>query len=99
MAILVPGICGPRASVCCLITSIWGIVMLLIMAICLRFDAVAFIEDLTHPEPEDYNPDTLHEKYVQASNNCFIAAGIYVAFLVFSFWQKREYSKAEFRMS
>ncbi|XP_070566320.1 ribonuclease kappa-B-like [Ptychodera flava] len=99
MAILIPGICGPKASVCCLITSVWGVVMLIVMGICLRFNALAFIEDLTLPPPENYNPETLHEVYVQASTNCFIAAGIYVLFLLLSVWQRREYNKAEFRMN
>ncbi|XP_002733321.1 ribonuclease kappa-B-like [Saccoglossus kowalevskii] len=99
MPILVPGICGPRASICCLLTSIWGITLLVIVGILLRFDAVAFLEDLPLPEADDYNQESVHEVYVAASNNCFIAAGLYVLCMVFSFWQKWEYSRVPFRMN
>ncbi|XP_791712.1 ribonuclease kappa [Strongylocentrotus purpuratus] len=78
-------ICGPKCSTCCSLLSIWGVVMLLLMGVFFRINALAFIEDVNLKE--DFDQDDLDAAYTSVSNNCFIAAGIYLLFAGFSIYQ------------
>ncbi|CAH8455413.1 unnamed protein product [Schistosoma turkestanicum] len=79
---------GPKCSVVLLLLSVWGILMLLLMGVFARVNAVAFSEDIPLNETawaaSGYAPLHVEEAYVMVSNNCFIAAGIYVVLLIFS---------------
>ncbi|CAI2724647.1 unnamed protein product [Schistosoma spindalis] len=60
----------------------------LLMGVFARVNAVAFSEDIPLNETawaaSGYAPLHVEEAYVMVSNNCFIAAGIYVVLLIFS---------------
>ncbi|CAH8458001.1 unnamed protein product [Schistosoma bovis] len=79
---------GPKCSVVLLLLSVWGILMLLLMGVFARVNSVAFSEDIPLNETawaaSGYAPLHVEEAYVMVSNNCFIAAGIYVVLLIFS---------------
>ncbi|XP_033112811.1 ribonuclease kappa-B-like [Anneissia japonica] len=78
--------CGPKLSTCCLILSVWGIVMLLLLGVFFEINAVTFIEDVTMPElkpGEHLTKSMLEEAYHKVAVNCFIAAALYgVTFFV-----------------
>ncbi|KAF8560581.1 Salivary secreted ribonuclease [Paragonimus westermani] len=73
--------CGPKCSVCMLVVSGWGVLMLLLMGIFARVNAVSFAEDIPLDETDwakrGYPAQALDDAYILLSNNCFIAAGIY----------------------
>ncbi|CAH8459527.1 unnamed protein product [Schistosoma guineensis] len=60
----------------------------LLMGVFARVNSVAFSEDIPLNETawaaSGYAPLHVEEAYVMVSNNCFIAAGIYVVLLIFS---------------
>ncbi|CAL8107321.1 unnamed protein product [Calicophoron daubneyi] len=76
---------GMKCTVFLLILSAWGVVMLSLMGVFARVDAVSFAEDIPLPsnltDPGNHDVD---EAYVMLSTNCFIAAGIYALILVFA---------------
>ncbi|PAA84788.1 hypothetical protein BOX15_Mlig005191g1 [Macrostomum lignano] len=84
---------GPKLSVSLLVLSVWGIVMLLLLGIFARVNAVALAEDIYFDQAKwassGYSYQYIDDRYKQLSNNCFIAAGIYVLLLVFSGIQYR----------
>lgn len=59
--------------------------MLLLMGVFFRINALAFIEDI--PLEEEFTQEDLDASYISVSNNCFIAAGLYVLFAGFSIYQ------------
>ncbi|XP_064634996.1 ribonuclease kappa-like [Lineus longissimus] len=86
-------ICGLKCSICWVVLGVWGIIQLALMGVFLRVHAVAFAEDLPINDAEweasKWNMDYVYKKYDAASNNCFVAAGVYVCILVFSGIQYR----------
>merc|ERR1712150_191690 len=80
-----PRVCGPKLSNCCFVLSIWGIIMLILMGVFFRIEAVALLEDL--PPPIDAN-DSIENRYKAASMNCFVAAGLYFVVFLFTSYQK-----------
>ncbi|CAI9730568.1 Hypothetical predicted protein [Octopus vulgaris] len=94
-------VCGPKLSVCGIVISVWGIVMLSLMGVFLHIRSPAFFEDLPISEWEshEYKPDYINNMYSQASVNCFIAAGLYVAVLIFSVIQQRQNARASYVLS
>ncbi|KAL3842544.1 hypothetical protein ACJMK2_020543 [Sinanodonta woodiana] len=96
-------ICGPKCSVCCLVISIWGIIMLALMGVFYQVHSPGLFEDIPLAEGDwehhNYSMTYIHEKYEQAAINCFIAAGIYVFFFFFSFWQQRMNSRNNYETS
>jgi len=86
-------ICGPKLSLCGLVLGAWGIAQLAFMGIFLRVHALPFVDDLPIDDAEwearGWSIDYVNKIYDQASNNCFVACGIYVAITVFSFIQYR----------
>ena len=88
-------ICGPKTSICCTILSIWGIIMLGLMAIFLKLRSIAFAEDiLPELEPDQFRELNISStndylkyaegKYDQACQTCWIAACLYFVTLVIS---------------
>merc|ERR1711881_98638 len=75
-------ICGPKLSSCCFVISIWGALMLALMGAFFRIESVALIEDVAK------DTKTRHPDWSGTSNNCFIAAGLYVVFFALSWYQK-----------
>lgn len=83
--------CGPKLSICCSILSVWGIIMLFLLALFLGVHSVAFAEDLAAPleeylEQPNFNLH-MNNVYKQASFNCLIAACLYIVSLGISVWQ------------
>lgn len=39
-------LCGPKLSICCTLLSVWGIIMLSIMGLLLKYQSITFVEDL-----------------------------------------------------
>lgn len=71
------------------------------MGVFLHIRSPAFFEDLpleTWSE-NDYSEKFVNTKYQQAALNCFIAAGMYVAVLVFSVIQQRQNARASYVLS
>ena len=75
-------ICGPKLSSCCLVISVWGALMLVLMGAFFRIESVALIEDVAR------DATTKHPDWIGTSNNCFIAAGLYVVFFALSWYQR-----------
>lgn len=92
-------ICGPKLSTCCSILSTWGFVMLILLGVFFRANSVALLEDVSHEENANLTQANLEEAYTEVSNNCFIAAGVYVLFLLFSVWQLRVNNKEQYSVS
>ncbi|KAL4224676.1 hypothetical protein ACF0H5_015373 [Mactra antiquata] len=95
-------ICGPNLSLCCSVVSIWGIVMLALMGLFYRLHSPALFEDIPFDEKEwekqNFSMTYVHEQYDKTALNCFIAAGIYVVFFLFSFCQHKANSRANYEM-
>ncbi|XP_074660205.1 ribonuclease kappa-A-like [Tubulanus polymorphus] len=95
-------LCGPKCSICWLLLSVWGCIMLGFMGLFLRIHAATFIEDLPITEKDlvakEFSMDFVYSKFNQAGNNCFVAAGVYVAVLVFSFIQYKMNMRANYVM-
>ncbi|GAB1601354.1 ribonuclease kappa-like [Argonauta hians] len=94
-------VCGPKLSICGIVISVWGIVMLSLMGVFLHIRSPAFFEDLPLSvwKSEQYQVESINKLYSQASVNCFIAAGLYVAVLIFSVIQQRQNARASYVLS
>ncbi|KAM3173910.1 hypothetical protein ACTXT7_011638 [Hymenolepis weldensis] len=79
---------GRKCSACLLVLGVWGVIMLVLMGVLMRVNAVAFVEDIpinmTEWEQTKYSPAYIDEKFAMVSTNCFIAAGIYLLVLIFA---------------
>jgi ribonuclease kappa len=95
--ICTPRFCGPNLSACGLILSVWGVVQLTLMGVCLHVRSVDFLEDLSFEfnvsqaaegkmnlelESEYFN--SMEIAYEKAAINCFVAALLYLVLLVVS---------------
>ena len=73
-----------------------------LMGVFFRIHSPALFEDIPFDEKEwehkNFTISYVHEKYDQVALNCFIAAGIYVLFFIFSFIQHRLNSRANYEM-
>jgi len=79
-------VCGPKLSICCSLVSIWGIVMLAIVGVLMSSQSAAFLEDIPKfPETNSTEAlaKALRESYNQGALNCYGAAVLYVACLLF----------------
>eukprot|EP00036_Acanthoecidae_sp_10tr_P007556 CAMPEP_0182924556 /NCGR_PEP_ID=MMETSP0105_2-20130417/6623_1 /TAXON_ID=81532 ORGANISM="Acanthoeca-like sp., Strain 10tr" /NCGR_SAMPLE_ID=MMETSP0105_2 /ASSEMBLY_ACC=CAM_ASM_000205 /LENGTH=101 /DNA_ID=CAMNT_0025062347 /DNA_START=23 /DNA_END=328 /DNA_ORIENTATION=+ len=73
-------LCGKNCSTCCLIISVWGVLFLLVVGGLFKSQARAFIPDI---EAGHRTAGAMEE----AGTACFIAAGMYVATFLISYWQ------------
>jgi len=77
--------CGPKMSIAGMVIGAWGVIMLSVLGLFFRMNSPALAEDIPKiPEhvkhsmtAEDYK-DHVYANFRISSNNCFIAAGIYV---------------------
>ncbi|KAB7497987.1 Ribonuclease kappa [Armadillidium nasatum] len=83
--------CGPKYSLCCGLTSAWGIIQLILMGVFFKIRSPALIEDLHIPEEAHHNQTTyleaMNDSYDLIGTNCFIAAALYAGTLVVCSWQ------------
>jgi len=77
--------CGPKLSIFGVVIGIWGVVMLSFLGLFFRLHSPALAMDLppiSEKEAEEMTNAELKEavyaNFRQTSNNCFIAAGIYI---------------------
>ncbi|XP_013397023.1 ribonuclease kappa-B [Lingula anatina] len=99
-------VCGPKLSLCGIITSAWGIVMLILMGVFFIIKSPAFIEDVNFDHDKVHKAGTveaannlIEEAYQTSAYNCFIAGGIYVVILIFSVVQFKWNMRASYVMS
>jgi len=82
--------CGPKLSICLILVGIWGIIQLSLMGLFFRLKSPALAMDIRFPEMEVNNTavdagklkEEVYAAYDDTSNNCFIAAGIYLVVVV-----------------
>ncbi|CDS43222.1 ribonuclease kappa [Echinococcus multilocularis] len=79
---------GKKCSACLMILGVWGVIMLVLMGVFTRVNAVAFVDDIPIDmkewESTKFAPSYIDEKFAMVSTNCFIAAGLYLLVLVFA---------------
>ncbi|KAH3891196.1 hypothetical protein DPMN_015286 [Dreissena polymorpha] len=96
-------ICGPKLSICCTLLSIWGIIQLALLGIFFQIHSPALFEDIPLKEEDweehNFSMSFVHEQYEKTAINCFIGAGIYVAFFIFSYCQFRMNSRTNYEQS
>ena len=81
--------CGPKLSLCLILVGVWGIIQLSFMGLFFRIKSPALSMDIAWPPKNETNPlppseikRLADEGYEMSSNNCFVAAGIYVVIVV-----------------
>ncbi|KAK4312290.1 hypothetical protein Pmani_016271 [Petrolisthes manimaculis] len=83
--------CGPKCSLCCALTSVWGIVQLTLMGIFFWIRSPAFLEDLVIPEHAHDSAEgyltAMDDSFHTIAINCGVAAALYGVTLVVSGWQ------------
>lgn len=80
-------ICGPKLSLCCSVISVWGIVQFVLLGIFFFVEAAPLLDDFEfNHNTTDINvfKDNLSHAYHQRAYNCWIAAFLYVALLLFA---------------
>lgn len=86
-------ICGPKLSLCCTIISVWGIIQFILLGIFFFVEAAPLLVELNFDYKNSSDPhgfsDQLKTSYHQRAYNCWIAAVLYIALLVFSGYQFR----------
>lgn len=80
-------VCGPKLSMCCSLLSVWGIVMLGILAILLNVHSAGLIEDVHLDEDIKDFSKAIEDGYHHGMINCAGAVGLYAACLIFSLIQ------------
>jgi len=77
--------CGPKLSIFGVIMGLWGVVMLSFLGLFFRLHSPALAMDIPQVSEEDIKElttmelqDKVYANYRETSNNCFIAAGIYI---------------------
>jgi len=74
-----------------------------LLGVFFQIHSPALFEDIPFDEEEWHNRNLsmnyVHEQYETVALNCFIAAGIYVVFFIFSFIQHRLNAKGNYEMS
>lgn len=80
-------ICGPKLSLCCSVISVWGIIQCLLLGIFFFVQAAPLIDDFDFDHEgttQNVFDERLKEAFHQRAYNCWIAAFLYVALLVFA---------------
>ncbi|CAK8679318.1 unnamed protein product [Clavelina lepadiformis] len=80
---------GPKCSRCCMVTSVWGVVMFLLMGGAYKLHSPALYDDVNINATRIADKDYVYSMYDETGTNCFIVAGVYVAVFFFSLWQFR----------
>ncbi|KAL3316903.1 hypothetical protein Ciccas_004448 [Cichlidogyrus casuarinus] len=87
---------GMKFSICLTCLGVWGVIMLTLVGIFARVNAVALVEDLPIDEEHPLSRNYLDEKYNQLSTNCFIAGGMYIAVIIFGALQYHLNTRAQY---
>jgi ribonuclease kappa len=81
-------ICGPKLSLCCSVISVWGIIQFLLLGIFFFVQAAPLLDDFAFESKNttDINAfnTALKDAYHQRAYNCWIAAILYIALLIFA---------------
>jgi ribonuclease kappa len=89
-------ICGPKLSLCCTIISVWGIIQFFLLGIFFFVEAAPLLDDFDFVKNSTnitvFDAD-MKAAYHQRAYNCWIAAILYIALLVFSGYQFRTHLK------
>uniref|UniRef100_A0A3B5K4K8 Ribonuclease, RNase K b n=1 Tax=Takifugu rubripes TaxID=31033 RepID=A0A3B5K4K8_TAKRU len=98
--------CGPKMAACGIVISIWGVIMLVRMAMLGIFfsaKSAVLIEDVPFTEEDIRNdktpPQNIYNLYNQVGINCFIAAAIYVVVGAVSLCQVRLNKRQEYMVT
>jgi ribonuclease kappa len=91
-------ICGPKLSLCCTIISVWGIIQFILLGIFFFVESAPLLDDFTIDTKNTTDSIAfdaeIKNAYHQRAYNCWIAAFLYVALLVFSGYQFRTHLKS-----
>lgn len=83
-------LCGPKLSLCCTVISVWGIIQFILLGIFFFIEAAPLLDDF---DPKNTNitsskfGDDLKDDFHVRAINCWIAAALYIALLLFSGFQ------------
>ncbi|UJR21479.1 hypothetical protein I4U23_024563 [Adineta vaga] len=81
-------LCGPKLSLCCSIISVWGVIQFALMGIFFFVKAAPLLEDFEFDGKNETDINKFNEKletaFHQRAYNCWIAAFLYIALLVFA---------------
>ncbi|GIY25852.1 hypothetical protein CDAR_604011 [Caerostris darwini] len=80
-------ICGPKSSVCFLVLSFSGVVMLSILAILIRSKSPAFAEDFEIEVIKHDFAVKLESRAQEMSHNCLLGAALYAVTMALATWQ------------
>ncbi|KAK5876167.1 hypothetical protein CesoFtcFv8_027164 [Champsocephalus esox] len=92
-------ICGPKVAACGMVLSAWGVIMLVMLGIFFSTHSAVLFEDVpvTGDDLKDTDPPRrIYALYNKVGYNCFIAAGIYVLFGLFSCCQMKLNKRKEY---
>eukprot|EP00051_Salpingoeca_urceolata_P007536 m.98490 g.98490 ORF g.98490 m.98490 type:complete len:91 (+) comp15279_c0_seq1:2029-2301(+) len=70
--------CGSKCSHCCFVISLWGILMLTVLGVLFNLHSRALMDDAGERTADGMET---------TGTNCYIAAGMYLATAVLSYWQ------------
>ena len=86
-------ICGPKLSLCCAVISVWGIIQFILLGIFFFVQAVPLLDDFEVKDANITNKpqfeSQLKHAYRERAINCWIAAVLYIALLIFTGLQFR----------
>lgn len=78
-------ICGPKLSLCCSVISVWGIIQFILLGIFFFVESAPLLDDFEFKhDDEALFEKNLKDAYHQRAYNCWIAAFLYVALLIFA---------------
>ncbi|CAG5133336.1 unnamed protein product [Candidula unifasciata] len=85
---------GPKCSIYYMVISVWGIVMLALMAIFLKIRTPNLLEDvlggnITKWEDHNFSIQYVRDQYDSSALNCGVAAILYIVLFIFAFIQLR----------
>uniref|UniRef100_UPI00358F0DF5 ribonuclease kappa-B-like n=1 Tax=Myxine glutinosa TaxID=7769 RepID=UPI00358F0DF5 len=80
-------LCGPKLSMCGIVLSIWGVIMLVLLGVFFHIHSAILIDDV--PLTGNYfisssNITEIYDMYEKVAMNCFIAAAVYLVIGIFS---------------
>ena len=79
--------CGPKLSLFLMVIGVWGIIMLGFLGLFFRIKCPALAMDISEPAnitsmENDEIKSHVDKAYLDSSQNCFVAAGIYAVVVV-----------------